>query len=333
MKSKKFIALALGVAGATLFVSCSNSQVISFNANWYYDTTTKNTTENVETLKYNVSFEKTEGLFSGSYLAHYGDGTYVTELKTASVNGETVYEYKTELSIPVTFEHRASGEVSETFTDSVITVAQFKTPTAGLAPVASEKTVKCHSPIGAEASTLKDCFTEYNYTVAVTYEDTAASYTITDAIGNVVPVKEGESVGVKTGKFTASQKNYSYLDNEQILLALRGISASSQKFVTYYATERNMKTISVSVGDKKGLETEFTLNGAANPTAKKNISYYPYTIKFASKNNSGASQEIWVAETTNPLQNTYRNVILRMKMPISYNIGNLIYTLTEATFA
>jgi hypothetical protein len=321
MKSKKFIALALGVAGATLLVSCSNSQIISFNANWYYDTTTKNTSENVETLKYDVTFEKTEGLFEKSYLVHYDNGTYVTELKTTTANGETVYEYKTELSIPVTFEHRASGEVSETFTDSVVSVVRFKPAVSGLAPVYSEKTMKCHSPVGAEAASIDSCYIAYDYTVSVTYDGTAASYKIADTEENVIE---------KT--FTASQKDYSYLDNEQILFALRGMPASSQKFVSYSPLTRAMQTISVSVGDKKGLETEFKLNGATNPTAKKNVSYYPFTLKINSKT-PGASQEIWVAETTNPLQNTYRNVILKMKMPVSYNIGSLIYTLTEATFA
>ena len=216
MKSKKFIALALGVAGATLLVSCSTSNVLSFNANWYYDTTTKNTTENVETLKYAVTFDPAEGLFSGSYTADYDDGTYTTELKTANVNGETVYEYKTELTIPVAFIHRGSGTTSETFTDSVTSVVRFKTATAGLAPIFSEKTMKSHSPAGTEVSSLEDCYTEYNYTVSVTYEGTAANYTVSDAIGNVVPKKDGEAAGVKTGKFTASQKDYTYLDNEQI---------------------------------------------------------------------------------------------------------------------
>ncbi|MBQ4268414.1 MAG: hypothetical protein IJB97_02050, partial [Clostridia bacterium] len=289
MKSKKFIALALGVAGATLLVSCSTSNVLSFNANWYYDTTTKNTTENVETLKYAVTFDPAEGLFSGSYTADYDDGTYTTELKTANVNGETVYEYKTELTIPVAFIHRGSGTTSETFTDSVTSVVRFKTATAGLAPIFSEKTMKSHSPAGTEVSSLEDCYTEYNYTVSVTYEGTAANYTVSDAIGNVVPKKDGEAAGVKTGKFTASQKDYTYLDNEQILFAIRGLSTGSHKFVSYNPLTKAMQTLSLSTGDKKGMETEFVLTGATNPTAKKNVNYYPFTLKLNSKT-PGSSQ-------------------------------------------
>ena len=94
MNHKKLlpITLALALTGACTLASCSTSQKLSFNANWYYDTTTKSMAASEETLKYSVTFEKGVGLYDNVFSVNYATGTYETKLATTEINGETVYE-------------------------------------------------------------------------------------------------------------------------------------------------------------------------------------------------------------------------------------------------
>ncbi len=331
MKSKKLLTLALAcaVTGASLLSACSTSEKVAFTANWYYDTTTKALLQGEETLKYAVTFQKGAGLYDNAYAADYLGGTYETKLTVVELNGESVYEYTTKLEMQVAFTHKATGEVSETFTDEVIGVSHFKSALDGLTPIDSLKTMHCHSPNGAEAATLKDCYTEYKYDVKTTYVNKKGTSVITDYIGNVISKKASEEKAESKSSFKASHEDYSYLDNEQLLFALRGLPAAAAKVSVYSPYTSGKQTISIKTDKKAGLETDILLNGEQK---KINVNYYPFSLTI-SASNPGNTQTVWIAETSNTLQNTYRNVILKMSMPVSYNIGTIVYTLTEATFA
>jgi hypothetical protein len=66
----------------------------------------------------------------------------------------------------------------------------------------------------------------------------------------------------------------------------------------------------------------------------RTIAYYPTTIA-KSGSNPGSTQTAWYAQNTRAdteEENRYRNVMLKLEAPISYNLGTLVYTLEKATF-
>lgn len=123
---------------------------------------------------------------------------------------------------------------------------------------------------------------------------------------------------------------YSYIDNEELLFALRGISyASAQQFQVYNASVRRVQNVRVSPSSSDSDEFEFSLGGQ---TSARAIEYYPLSISI-SESNPGATQTAWYAATTSASNNVYRNVMLRLETPISYNLGSLVYELQSAEFA
>ncbi|MBQ8659117.1 MAG: hypothetical protein IJ506_08270 [Clostridia bacterium] len=326
MRSKKIICLACVLAGATLLASCSScagNQEITFTAGWLSDTTNKVLPANAEELTYAVTYDKAEGLYSESYTVNYTNGEYKTSLKASEYEGQAVYEYTSTLTINVQYTLKKTGETTAFETpDKVETVVYFKTAANGLTPLKSTKTTYCHSPNGTEATKLQNCYTEYHYTVETVYTGSKGKSTITNHLN--------EDKKQTNPSFSAKHDEYTYLDNEQLLFALRGMGTSATSISSYQPLERAKKVVSVSVGDKKGGEFEFTIDGKGSE--KRAIDYRAYTLTFDA-DNPGASQEAWIASTTDTTSNVYRNVMLKLETPISYSAGSLIYTLTSAKFA
>lgn len=330
MQIKKLIsAVALTLCAVTL-TACSGANKVSFDANWYYDTTSNLITGNSEEkLTYAVTYDKSEGLYSEFYEMNYSDGVYETSLKTIEAEGEAIYEYTATLTLNVSFTLVKTGEVSETFTDQMSSVVRFKSVSGGLSPIYSKKTTVCHSPNGVKAAVLTDCYTYYHYDVETVYKNGKGTATITDYEKNFLKGNKDEATAYHTHNFKASGGDYTYLDNEQLLFALRGMPAASNKVTIHNPLIKANQTISVSTEKAKGGEFTFTLDGS---DAKKAINYVPFSVSISS-DNPGATQTVWIAKTEDPLKNTYRNVILRLETPIAYGAGSLVYELTSAEFA
>jgi len=329
MKTKRFLSIASVLAATTLFASCSScsacsvNQEILFNAGWLSDTTSKVLPTNPEELSYDVSYNKANGLYSDSYTVNYTNGSYNTVLKQVDHEGQAVYEYTSTLTISVAYTLKKTGETTQFETpDSVKTTVLFTSAAKGLTPIKSTKTTYCHSPRGTEATKLEHCYTEYHYTVETVYTGSKGKSTITNHLN--------EDKTQKLKSFSAKHDEFSYLDNEQILFALRGMGTTSTSVSSYQPLEHAKKTVGISVGKKAGGEFEFDIVGKGKE--KRAIDYRPYTLTFEA-DNPGSSQTAWIASTTNTTANTYRNVMLKLETPISYNFGSLVYTLTSAKFA
>ena len=306
--------------GASIFVSCTNtnSRVI-FSEYWTENANVA--TENVtEELEYAVSFEKGTGL-DMQYAVNYTNGAYTTRLKTEQSNGKTVYVYETDFSITVTYLYK--GESVE-LQDSVKTSVKFEKASNALYPISSHKEIVSHSPQNGTTTQLNDCFSEYKYDVDTTYE--------ADKGVCVISKPDDEESQPITSNFSIDTKKYNYLDNEQLLFALRGLSpttASSSSFSVYNAFADSVQKIKVAFSAETGADFEFLKNGV---TVKDTISYYSTSISINSQN-PGATQTAWIAKTVDSSKNTYRNVVLKLETPISYNLGTLVYTLTSANFS
>ena len=83
MKKRTLTAIAATALSATILASCGINYTVTFSPNWCYDTTNESSS-NVETLTYEVSFEKTSNTdAAGSRTVEFAKeqkGVYTTTL-------------------------------------------------------------------------------------------------------------------------------------------------------------------------------------------------------------------------------------------------------------
>lgn len=327
MKKIRLAGLLL-LAPLTLLSACSGGTPLSFTANWYRNTALGGSVnDTLEELTYEVSFTPAEN--DSSFSVEYDTGTYTTRLINANIalsDGSTKegYIYTTELTI--SGRYRLGSEVSEDFSDRVSSSVSFLPVTDGLKPVKSEKEVLSTSPIVSLPETLEGAIETYHYTYDVSYDAalTTATAVYTD-LNAETPAPETREYAI--GGTTT------YLDNEQILFALRGLSLSS---VATFRTVNSVMGIvtEVSTGTSTTGPTslkesvDFTMDGTA---VKTEIDAVQVPIIYQSTP-SGQQQDLVYAATTDTNNNTYRNVLLRMEVPVLQSLGTLVYRLKEATF-
>lgn len=327
MKKIRLAGLLL-LAPLTLLSACSGGTPLSFTANWYRNTALGGSVnDTLEELTYEVSFTPAEN--DSSFSVEYDTGTYTTRLINANIalsDGSTKegYIYTTELTI--SGRYRLGSEVSEDFSDRVSSSVSFLPVTDGLKPVKSEKEVLSTSPIVSLPETLEGAIETYHYTYAVSYD--AALTTATAVYTDL----NAETPAPETREY-AIDGTTTYLDNEQILFALRGLSLSS---VATFRTVNSVMGIvtEVSTGTSTTGPTslkesvDFTMDGTA---VKTEIDAVQVPIIYQSTP-SGQQQDLVYAATTDTNNNTYRNVLLRMEVPVLQSLGTLVYRLKEATF-
>lgn len=320
MNAKKLISIpALLLCGAIL-TSCNvGNQKITFIEYWKSDSLSSETVK--EKLVYDVVVEN----LSKDAFVNYQNGVYTSELTSATQNDTIVYTLKTSLTIEAVYTY---GEESVTFQDSVSSETVFD---RALAPISSHKEIVCNTPTNPslEISKLSDCYTYFKSVSDIAYEGNKAVTSLyletKDDNGEIRSSTQTPSVEI-------DDKKYTYLDNEQLLLSLRGIdpaSTSSGKVLAYSPFVSAVQTIKFNYGSQTGGEFSFTKNGTA--LSQETIQYYPVTLQIDAKN-SGNAQTVWIAKATSAGKNTYRNVMLRLQSPISYGIGTLVYTLKTAEF-
>ena len=327
MKKIRLAGLLL-LAPLTLLSACSGGTPLSFTANWYRNTALGGSVnDTLEELTYEVSFTPAEN--DSSFSVEYDTGTYTTRLKNANIalsDGSTKegYIYTTELTI--SGRYRLGSEVSEDFSDRVSSSVSFLPVTDGLKPVKSEKEVLSTSPIVSLPETLEGAIETYHYTYDVSYD--AALTTATAVYTDL----NAETPAPETREY-AIDGTTTYLDNEQILFALRGLSLSS---VATFRTVNSVMGIvtEVSTGTSTTGPTslkesvDFTMDGTA---VKTEIDAVQVPIIYQSTP-SGQQQDLVYAATTDTNNNTYRNVLLRMEVPVLQSLGTLVYRLKEAAF-
>ena len=327
MKKIRLAGLLL-LAPLTLLSACSGGTPLSFTANWYRNTALGGSVnDTLEELTYEVSFTPAEN--DSSFSVEYDTGTYTTRLINANIalsDGSTKegYIYTTELTI--SGRYRLGSEVSEDFSDRVSSSVSFLPVTDGLKPVKSEKEVLSTSPIVSLPETLEGAIETYHYTYDVSYD--AALTTATAVYTDL----NAETPAPETREY-AIDGTTTYLDNEQILFALRGLSLSS---VATFRTVNSVMGIvtEVSTGTSTTGPTslkesvDFTMDGTA---VKTEIDAVQVPIIYQSTP-SGQQPDLVYAATTDTNNNPYRNVLLRMEVPVLQSLGTLVYRLKEATF-
>ncbi len=317
-KNKKTAILAACLLLSLSLSACNADKTVVFTPYWNSDI---NTPQDgiYQKLEYDVTFEKSSAIVD--YLVDYNNGKYVTELKTQSLeDGSIIYCYTTELTINATYTYK--GE-SFTSTDTNKSSVLFKLAKNGLKPISSTKMIIGSTPLNREADNLENCYALLNYSISTTYNEDLSKGEMT-----LVSVNEKGEENSYSDTF-AIDKKYTYLDNEQLLFAIRGVNPlenSSPSFSVYSPFVETVQTIDVKYSASKGQDFKFTLNGEEKATT---VQYYPVTIAINAKN-PGATQTAWYASYKN--SPAFRNVLLHLETPISYGLGTLVYSLTNITF-
>ncbi len=320
MKFKGMLAL-FAAAPLALLCGCGGTVTnLSFHANWYKNTSLKdNLAGTEETLVYDVTFEGTDQKLS----MKYEEGVFKTTLKNGQVQTDSSsqegYIYSADLTVKVRFS--LNGVEGELYEDTIHSEVQFLSAARGLKPVRSVKNVHCHSPLTSNPSSLENAVAEYDFTYDVDYNDalTEAAVTYTDRL-------YAENSETKTYSLKGEG---SFLDNEQILFALRGIDLSyAQSFRSLNPVMEKEQQVSLTVLEQKTAAVDFVADGENIKLDELPVS--SVTLRYS---NIGEPQTLVYAKTTDYSSNLYRNVLLEMKIPVYYSLGTITYKLKTATFA
>lgn len=331
---KKFIVACLAVAlPAALFAACTGGMAsLTLSSNWYANTSSSISAATHEELTYLVRYEAEED----GYVA-YADGSYKTKLTAETIslaNGENelCYHLNAVLDIPVTFT--VDGE-SETFTDRVVSDVWFRDVRHELRPVRSEKSVLTHTPASDQTpASLEEAYFAYDYTFTAEYDIDCTSAEVAIVYRTVEGEDEAQEDAepVTETMTVALDGSGTYFDNEQLLFGLRAVDLSAgASFRSVNPVKRVQETVGVTTEPIPSSETlRFSLNGGE--AEEREISAISFSIGYSGAN-SGLSQSLVYAVTTDASANTYRNVLLRMDVPVLHSLGTLRYSLTEATFS
>lgn len=356
------VGTAVTLAGCGGCTSCSGNTANSTvtNSNWYTGTSYKGIQPSFiaengyedykEIITYGVSFDK-ETAKNSSYSADYKEGVYTTEFYAVnyswknsykdyiSEKTELVYCFKTDFSIEVKYTLKSGGE-TEWFKDSVITECYFRPAGKSLQPIYSRQEIKSTSPNKAKAKKLEDAYKR----IDVVYEN----YYSPDC-------KEVTCITAEAGKETTEKlhsfkkvKN-SLFDNASLYIAVRSMKLStdySQTVSVFNAAAGGASSYAVSGSAKELAEPERKEITAAlvaknlyspkelnddngNPVEDKGINSVAMNINYTGGKLTGTTQTVWYAAIENESNNVSRATMLKISIPLSYNLGTLNYTLKE----
>ncbi|MBQ8428142.1 MAG: hypothetical protein IJX18_02685 [Clostridia bacterium] len=359
MKKKTLTALlCTAVLATTTLAACSDTNTqLQLTPNWQANISataelagTPDTLVN-ETLTYEITYTSANGLNSDEYEIAYctsANGEATPGVYTTHVVGDVnagSYTLTSFCQIPVVYTY--NGE-KQSHMEQMTSTVVFKKSYSKFQPVSSKKAVKSYSPSLATPSKLSDCYIIYDYEIEITYNEqgtASESVVFTDHQGTYLADGNNETAKptVKNDfSFTIDKSQYTYLDNEQIYFALRGLSGTAMQSTSYF-NSYNHATHSVRnmtvAAKEKGTTSDFK-DTKINGTEIKNLSadnaegkldYYAVTLSV-NEYNSGPSQELWYAATTNASNNAYRNALLKIKETLMYGMGTLNYTLKTAQF-
>ncbi|MDE6441162.1 MAG: hypothetical protein K2L12_00225 [Clostridia bacterium] len=354
----KITAFVTAACATVAFAGCSgcsscnknNKNLTVTNSNWYAGTSYKgiqpsfivgeNSDYTPEVIEYKVEHVDATAV-NGTYSAEYKDGKYKTEFYAMKYDWnnnpvypqnktETLYCYKTEFSISVQFKLKRTGETTELFNDSMTSVSYFRAAGKNLQPVYSRQEIVSASPANYQVSSLDQTYKKVN----VNY-DNYYSYDCGE-VTTVTQENGGEKV---TGKpYSFNQVKNSLFDNSSLYIAIRSMkltTSTSARFDLYSAAQGGVSSYTVSGQDTsmneielKGISDEMAKNGLFTPAEGVNtVPAIAVNVNYAGGSLYGTTQTIWYAAVQNDNNNTARATMLKMTIPLSYNLGALNFTL------
>lgn len=330
MKHKAILAgvSAAILGGAVFFSGCSGS-TMTFEANWYGNTSiTTSISGTEETLTYSVTHS---GSGNKYYSVSYGESTYTVNLTNATYSygdgtqSENAYLLTGTLRMNVTY---TVGEKSESYADEVTSKVYFSTVDNALRPMYSYKEFSCHSPTTEAPASYAEAVKYYHYSFETKYDSSLSTATL-----SYKKLSDDESsLSDSTADYNISSSSYTYLDNEELLFAIRGmtVSSSSSSVVRVLNASRSIvQEIKITNNGSSTGVYKFDM-GDGVPEDGYSITANEITI-LANTVQSGNAQTAYYAVASSD-GNTYRGVMLSLSSDLPYSLGTLTYTLEKASF-
>ena len=326
MQRKKIFSILSVVLCATVLTACGGDQRVTFSEYWQKNPDSLQ--NGTEILTYAVEHTPDDGL-GYNYSVTYSDGVYTTKLTREIENNAAVFTYETSLTIKVTYK---VGNDTLTFDDYTNSKVIMQDVGHGLSPVSSEKDMYNHLLPNKNVESINDFKSLVSdYRITTTYGDTNKSVVQSRELKNPQDPSEGYKYAAQELSFTRDA-NYTYLDNDQLLFALRAVNpvlTTSATFEAYAPFSAEMQKISATFSKAETGDFEFAIEGGTK--TKYEIHYYPVSMTIQA-NNSRETQELKIAKFVADSDNTFRNVVLEWTDPIHYSYGSLVYKLTDANF-
>lgn len=363
-KASGIMAVALAVScvvisGCSGCSSCNNTgkNVAPLASNWYTYTGYRNIQPTFiegeselkykEKLVYDVEFKK-PSTGNATYSVEYKNGSYTTEFyakkfDTANLvhedyqdgyEGKNIiaYYYHTEFSATVTYEY--GSKTSDELDANITTDCYFLSVEDELRPLYSKQVVKSPSPATFQATSLSSCYTLYNeiYENFYSYSGRYVTTKITDLDKDKTSEKE-RSIG---------GRDNSLFDVNALDIVLRALVGSSfDQTIELYTpinsiNSFNLSSPSTGLGNKrndiaKALSAQgLYISDESEENFGKNLKTTAVTVT-ANSELKGVSQTYWFAKVENKRNNVGRATLLKISLPIVYNLGTLEYTLKEVT--
>lgn len=325
MKKRRLAALALLAPFALLLTGCGGLTPLNLSANWYFNTAEgrENIVGTYEELEYKVTFEPAKA--TAEYTVVYNPGTYKTTLADDTFTLEdgskvAAYHYHTEYEITGYFLYK--GVPGANFTDTSTADVWFMSVRDELRPLKSEKEIHNSVPVATPSATHLSDVWNYKYTVEYSSDMKRAKYTYVNL--------DDEGTLERNIKISGSG---TYLDNEIIYLALRGLDMGGK--VSFRSIDpQRLATMQLSVSpaaEKDKVNFERTIVGGETTTVNAEIDTAHVSLAYNTAQ-PGPTRSIIYAKKTSADGNLYRNVPVEIKNPIMHALGDMRYTLTRATF-
>ena len=301
-----------------------------------------------EAITYDVTYDGTNAN-NGYVSVDYKDGEFKTEFYATKydwtnssipegyadkkVKSETVYVYKSELTISVQYTLKTGDKASsEWFNDRVVTESYFRAAGKNLQPVYSRQFVKSTSPASYQPKTLQEAYKEIYQTYENFYSYDCTK--VTSHIGNSDCI-------VDSKEFTKLNKlDHTLFDNSSLYVVVRSMKLSKD-------LSESISLFSAAAGGADeyaivGTDTSLTAEERAAFTSALNdkglykagekdegVEYTAVNVSYAGGDLHGTSQTVWYASITDNDNNVSRATMLKLSVPISFSLGTLNYSLKE----
>lgn len=358
---------ALGILAVTLAAGCvfaagcsgcnrNNKNVAPLASNWYTYTGYGNIQptfiqgetelEYKEKITYDVNFVKPSA-GNTTYSVEYKGGTYTTEFYAKKFDTEKLvhadhkegykgkniiaYYYTTEFSAKVTYTY---GSGSKDFDANIFTECYFLSVDDDLRPLYSKEVVKSPSPAVFLANSLESCYTLYDesYESFYTYDGNSVITEIKNNLDEKNNRNEKHSVG------GTSNSLFDVTSLDVVLRAL--IGSSFNQTIELYTPLNAIGSFILSSPDtpvgtdeeKAAIASKLQEKGLYKPVIVDGKEEGLKTTAVTVTSNAelvGVSQTYWFAAVTNKRNNVGRATLLKISLPIVFNLGTLEYSIRE----
>lgn len=349
--------LIAGALSATVLASagCATAPVnsISLYSNWYIRTGFEDIQPSIldssasfsaETLSYSVKLEKGASTNPNYSVEYDEESSYNTTFfattfdwqgedvldKYKTDKTEQVYVFSSQQVISGKYVHRDGGEIA--FDDLVYTACYFRSVSFNLEPVYSIQQVYSTSPNATAPQTAEEMATRYEYRVETYYD-----YNLTEATVIYTDLQSQDQEPTETVVNDLDRLDYTLFDNASILTAVRAMNTNDENFAkvisVFTPVEKRVKNYGVQVNAISSLgendaQIKNALTDAGYCSAETEIKYNE--VYFALQENmQGTIKSAWYANVGNASENNCRSTLLKLRTPLSFNLGTLVYELKE----